>query len=299
MKNELIEKEQQVVVPELIEKYLQFIDVSSNTERTYNVGLKQYYNYLIENNIQNPTRETIINFREYLLQQHKPNTVNSYLIAIRNFYQWLEYEDITKDISKKIKGIKLENIHLKRGLSIEEIQRLINCCEDIKEEVLVKLMLTCGLRVNEVRNIQLEDFYRDGDSIMLKILGKGRAGLKQDVVKVDYRLFELIQRYIVLYHITDYLFVSNSNHNKGGMLSDISIRRAINRLFKKANIDDDMITPHSIRHTTVEQALESGHTIHEVSEFIRHKSIETTMRYSRELDKRKCNICENIGDLVF
>ena len=299
MNNDLVLREQRLAIPELIEKYLQFIDVSSNTEKTYNVGLKQYYNYLINNNIQNPTRDTIIEFRTYLLEEHKPNTVNSYLIAIRNFYQWLDYEGISKDISKKIKGIKLENIHLKRGLSVEEIQRLINCCEDLKEEVLLKLMLTCGLRVNEVRNIQLEDFYRDGESIMLKILGKGRAGLKQDRVKIDSRLFELIQKYIVLYHITDYLFVSNSNHNKGGMLSDMSIRRAINKLFKKANIDDDMITPHSIRHTTVEQALESGHSIHEVSEFIRHKSIETTMRYSRELDRKNCNICENIGDLVF
>ena len=128
MNNIEVKKNDNLVIEPLIQRFLNYIDVSENTTKAYNVGLIQFNEYLKANNIKEPTRETIIEFREYLLENHKPKTVNLYLIAVKNFYSWLEYEGITKDISKKIKGIKLEQRHLKRGLSQEEI--FIYSCTD-------------------------------------------------------------------------------------------------------------------------------------------------------------------------
>lgn len=300
MKNELELKNNNVLNMEtLMERYLNYIDVSDNTTKTYNIGLIQFNEYLKENNIKEPTREDVINFREYLKVDHKPNTVNAYLIAVRNFYSWLEYEDITKDITKKIKGIKLERIHLKRGLSKEEINQVLNVCKDKRETLLIKLMLTCALRINEVANIQLQDFYDDKGVIMLRILGKARNGLKQDSVKIDNRIFDLIKEYCNEYQPSDYLFYSTSNHNKGGKVTTKTLRLIINELFKRANLDMEMLSPHSTRHTSVELALESGISIQEVSEFVRHKSIITTMQYSKELNQRNSTIANTLGDFVF
>ena len=300
MKNELELKNNNVLnMKTLMERYLNYIDVSDNTTKTYNIGLIQFNEYLKENNIKEPTREDVINFREYLKVDHKPNTVNAYLIAVRNFYSWLEYEDITKDITKKIKGIKLERIHLKRGLSKEEINQVLNVCKDKRETLLIKLMLTCALRINEVANIQLQDFYDDKGVIMLRILGKARNGLKQDSVKIDNRIFDLIKEYCNEYQPSDYLFYSTSNHNKGGKVTTKTLRLIINELFKRANLDMEMLSPHSTRHTSVELALESGISIQEVSEFVRHKSIITTMQYSKELNQRNSTIANTLGDFVF
>ena len=300
MKEILLRKENNnLVLDNLMQQYLNYIDVSDNTTRSYNVGLIQFKNYLEMNDIKVPTREDIIGFREYLKETHKPNTVNSYLIAVKNFYSWLEYENITKDISKKIKGIKLERVHLKRGLSKEEIQKVLNVCESIREELLFKLMITCALRVNEVRNIKIEDFYMDKGVILLRVLGKARDGLKQDSVKIDDRLFELIKEYCKEYDVKDYLFYSRSNENYGSMVSGVTIRKMVNNLFKKANLDMDMLSPHSTRHTTVELALGSGIPIHEVSQFVRHKNISTTMVYAKELDQRNSQISNTLGDFVF
>jgi site-specific recombinase XerD len=283
----------------LIEKYLNYIDVSSNTERTYNVGLLQFSAYLKENNIKTPTREDVINFREELKTEHKPNTVNTYLVSVKNFYSWLEYEGIAKDITKKIKGIKLERIHLKRGLTKDEIQEVLSVCKDTREELLIKLMITCGLRINEVSNIRLSDFYKDHDVVMLKVLGKARNGLKQDSVKIDDRLFELIKKYCEEWEVKDYLFYSTSNNNTGGKLTTTSLRRIIMALFRRANLDMDMLTPHSTRHTSCEMLLDKGVPVQEVSQFLRHKSISTVMVYARELDQRKSQSANMLGDLVF
>lgn len=286
-------------VDSLIKRFLSYLDVSDNTVKTYNVGLVQFNEYLKQNNIKEPTRDDIIKFREQLKKQHKPNTINAYLIAIRNFYSWLEYEGITKDISKKIKGIKLERKHLKRGLSQEEIKKVLDICKDTREELMIKLMITCALRINEIRNIRLEDFYDDKGVIMLKVLGKARGGLKQDSVKIDERIFELVKRYCKEYKVNDYLFYSTSNNNNGNMMTTAAFRLIVNKLFKRANLDMEKLSPHSTRHTSVELALESGIPIQEVSEFVRHKSINTTMIYAKELNQRNSTIANTLGDFVF
>ena len=299
--NELVLNEnKQIIVKDYIEKFLDFIDVSDNTIKTYNVGLLQFIQYLKDHNIQEPTREDIIDFREYLKEEQlKPNTINAYLIAIRNFYNWLEYEGITKDITKKIKGIKLERKHLKRGLSVEEIRKVLSVCKDTREELLIKLMINCGLRCNEVVNIQLEDFYDDKGIIMMRVLGKARGGLKQDSIKIDNRLFELIQEYVKQYDIKDYLFVSTSNHNTNGKLTTKTIRYIVKHLFERAGLDMDMLSTHSTRHTTCELLLEKGMPIQEVSEFMRHKSISTTVAYSKELDARNSQASNILCDEIF
>lgn len=299
MNNIEVKKNDNLVIEPLIQRFLNYIDVSENTTKAYNVGLIQFNEYLKANGIKEPTRETIIEFREYLLETHKPKTVNLYLIAVKNFYSWLEYEGITKDISKKIKGIKLEQRHLKRGLSQEEIKQVLGVCKDIREELLVKLMITCGLRCNEVVNIEIQDFYKDGDAIMLKVLGKGRDGLKQDLVRIDNRLFELIKEYCKEYNVTDYLFTSTSNHNTNGKLTTKTIRYIITNLFKKAELDMEMISCHSTRHTSCELALESGLDLREVSEFMRHRSISTTLIYAKELEQKNSVVSTTIGNYVF
>lgn len=300
MEELVLNENKKIIVKDYIERFLDFIDVSDNTIKTYNVGLLQFIQYLKDHNIQEPTRENVIDFREYLKEEQlKPNTINSYLIAIRNFYNWLEYEGITKDITKKIKGIKLERKHLKRGLSVEEIKKVLSVCKDIREELMVKIMINCGLRCNEVVNIQLEDFYDDKGVVMMRVLGKARGGLKQDSIKIDNRLFALIQEYVKQYNIQDYLFVSTSNHNTNGKLTTKTIRYIITNLFKKAGLDMSMLSTHSTRHSTCELLLEKGMPIQEVSEFMRHKNINTTIIYSKELEARNSQASNILCDEIF
>ena len=289
----------EIVVKDYVEKFLNYIDVEEKTRDTYKIALKQFCGYLISKGINTPTRDEIIEYREFLKENHKPTTVNSYLIAIRNLYNYLEYEGITKDITKNIKGIKLEQKHLKRGLSKEEISKVLDVCKDNRERLMVKMMINLGLRCNELVNIQLDDFYDDKGVIMLKVLGKARNGLKQDSIKVDNRLFDMISDYVREYSITDYLFTSTSNHNKNGKLTTKTIRLTITNLFKKADLDMNMLSTHSTRHTTVELLLENGVDLREVSEFVRHKSLNTTLIYSKEINQRNSMTSNVLADMLF
>lgn len=291
-------KGKEINYQDLIGRFINYIDVSENTMITYKRSLKQFFRYLKNNNIINPTRDNILEFKEYLKENNKPNTVNLYLASVKSFFKWLEYEDITKDITKNIKSVKMSKNHIKRGLTQEEIKKVLDNCRNTREELLIKLMITCALRTNEVVNIRLDDFYIESGVVLLKVLGKGRNGIKQDIVKIDNRIYDLIKKYCKEYDIKDYLFTSTSNHNTNGKLNTITIRRIITELFKRSEIDMSRLTAHSTRHTSVELALESGMSIQEVCEMARHSNISTTMIYSKEIKQRESSFANILADYV-
>ncbi len=295
--NELINTKPQY--NDLVERFLNYLDVAESTIQTYKYSLKQWAIYMRDNNIINPTRDDVLNYKSYLLANNSANTTNLYLASLKNFYKWLEYEEITKDITKNIKSINVGNKHLRRSLTIEEVKRLLNSCENTRERLLITLSTTCALRSNEVTNIRLEDFYKIDGVTMLKVLGKGRNGLKIDSVKIDDRVLELIKEYCKEYDITDYLFTSTSNHNTGEKVNNITIRRIFNKLCEKAEIDRDRLTFHSCRHFSATQTFKSGMDLQEVSENLRHRSITTSAIYLDEIKQHESKFSTILGDIVF
>lgn len=288
--NKLVELKGLNIV-DLKQRYLDYIDVSENTVKTYDVGLLQFIQYLNDNNIKFPTREDIINFRNYLQAYHKPTTVNSYIIAVRNFFDWLEYEGISKNIAKKIKGIKVGNEHKRNALSVEQCKLVLDNAKDLREKVLFLLTTTCGIRAKEIVNIRLQDFKEKDGVVCLYLLGKGRD-YKQDYVVVTNEVLDLIKRYILEYNISDYLFVSNSNHNKNGKLTTKTIRLTIKNMFKRVGIVGDEYSCHSLRHTFATLSILNGTDIREVSQALRHKNIQTSLIYVHDLEMQnnKCSM---------
>lgn len=291
------EVSQKLDFKKLKEDFLQYQDVSTKSTETYNIALKQFCNYLNQNGITNPTREDIINWREELKEEHKPTTVNGYLIAVRNFFKYLSYVGIYKNITENVKGIKMESMHLKRGFTPEELKKILECCEKDRERLIAHMAFSCALRASEIVNIRLEDFYEDDGVMMLRVLGKGRDGYKQDSVKIDERLLEMIKQYIKENNVTDYLF--ESRKTKKGIDTKV-LREEFRKIFIKAGIEDlDNVSFHSFRHSSVTISLDLGMSIQEVSESARHKNIHTTMIYKNELDKRKSLFSNKLCDIVF
>lgn len=287
----VLKEENRIIINSYVDRFLNYIDVTDNSKIAYSVGLKKFCEYIKENNIINPTREDILQYREYLKESVKPATVNLYLTAIKNLYSFLEYEDITKDIAKNIKNMKIGNEHRRNSLSVEQCTSILDNCKDIREKVLFLLATTCGIRANELVNIKLEDFKEKEGKICLYLLGKGRD-YKQDFVIVDSQVFELIKKYVEEYSINDYLFTSKSNHNTNGKLTTKTIRLIIKNMFKRVGIDGDEYSCHSLRHSFATISIENGTDIREVSQALRHKSILTTQIYLHDLEKIN-NKCSN------
>jgi len=289
---ELISKEN-----EFVKEYLGFIDVAEKSIETYKDGLKNFFLYMKVNGIKNPTRQDIIDYRDGLIANNLSlSTVNTYLISIRNFFKWLEYEDLYKDISKNIKGVTVSREHKREALTKEQVELVLSNAKDTREKVIFLLGLCCGCRANEICNIQIKDFIQKGNKILLYLLGKGRDG-KVDYVVVDNSLYELIKQYIKEYNITDYLITSDYKKD-GSKVTNKTIRFIVKQMFRRVGIDSELYCCHSLRHTFATLNLLDGKDIREVSKAMRHKNISTTEIYAHDLEQRNNSCFQNMERYV-
>jgi site-specific recombinase XerD len=79
------------------------------------------------------------------------------------------------------------------------------------------------------------------------------------------------------------LFVSKSNRNLGGAWSVKSIENRIRAAIEGAGLKTDRISPHSLRHTNVNEMLRAGVAIENVAAYEDHKSTATTMIYAHKV----------------
>lgn len=292
IKNSFIESKEK-----LINSFLEYVDVSEKSQKTYQNGLNAFFEYIYLNNIKNPTRIDILGFREHIKGYLSVSTVNTYMIGVRNFFKWLEYSGIYKNITENVKGMKISNSHRKEPLTQDQCQMILENVENTREKIIFLLAITCGLRANELVNIRLKDFKMKQDKICLYVLGKGRE-FKEDFVVIPEKLYDYIQKYIQEYDIIDYLFVSNSNNNNNGKLTTKTIRLIVKNMFKRVGINGNEYSLHSCRHSFATMAIQNGQDIREVSQALRHKSLSTSMIYIHDLERIN-NTCSNsVSNLI-
>lgn len=297
---EVLKNQQITNYNELVERYLQYIDVSNSTEKEYYTGLKLFFQYCNVNNIVNITRQDIINYRDYLQEQEKAaNTINLYLVSIKNFFKWLDFEGLYKDISKNIKAMPIENTHIRESLDVEQIKVLLDNCKNDKERLIITLAVTTGIRCNEMCNIRVKDFVNKNGTNCLYVLGKARKGMKTDFVIIPDNILQQIKEYIINNNINDYLFISNSNNNKGNAISTKSMRNIVNGIYERAGIKNENVVFHSLRHTFATLSIKNGADIREVSESLRHKNLNTSLRYVHDLDMINNKCSQNVSNLLF
>lgn len=295
MKNELSRGNFNIGI--LQKQYLDYIDVADKTVETYDIAIRQFANYLSCKGIEKPIRDDVIAFREYLKAEHSVATVNSYLVALRNFFKFLEYNDLYKDITDNVKNLKDTNLHKREALSLEICQKISDNAKNLREKVIFMLTLVCGLRANEVVNIEINDLKYEEEQYRLYVLGKGRDD-KTDYVIVPNNVVELIKEYVQEYNITGYLFVSTSHNNAGGKMTTRSIRRIVNEMFERVGVKRDTVVFHSLRHSFATISIENGQDIRDVSKALRHKSIATTETYLHDIEMRNNRCSNTVADLL-
>ena len=284
-------------------RFINYIDVKPKSAETYTKAIKQFNTYIQENNISQPTREDIINFRDSLKETHKPNTIQLYLTAVKLFFKWLEQEGIYKNVADKVKAPKQDKSHKKSYLTANQCNKLLETANGNKRDyAILVLMLTTGLRTIEVVRANIEDLDVIGNQAVLFIQGKGRDD-KTDYVKLDVVIDEAIRDYLKTRKTakgTEPLFTSDSNHKgNDGRLTTRSVSRIVKNNLIESGFNSERLTAHSLRHTTAHLNLENGATVEETKELLRHANVSTTYIYINEMNREKNNSELRIANAIF
>jgi integrase/recombinase XerC/integrase/recombinase XerD len=286
-------------VPEFfatLEQFLATQDVTKGSKITYRNALRQFFSWFIEAQQVNPTRETILKYKEDLdLKGLRPSTRASYLVAVRKFFEWAEGLKIYPNIAKGIKGARRAlKHHQKDALSIAQIKKTLSTIDRSKIQgkrdfALINLLLRTGLRLIEVVRADYKDLDLHGDDALLWVRGKGRDGKDECVVLAEDALRPLL----------DYLrarksaigeaplFTSLSDRNFGKRLTTFSLSRIIKRYLRLAGINNRRVTAHSLRHTFGVLSIKAGASLYEVQLAMRHTNPGTTEIYLGDIERQK------------
>lgn len=296
----------QTVSADLFQRWITYIDASPKTVSTYTRAIKRFFLYLQEAGISQPTRETVVQYREYLKQDHKPTTVQSYLTAVKLFFQWTDQECLYPDIANHVKGAKLDAGHKRDYLTSKQAARLLegvdrSSLKGLRDYAILSLMVTTGLRTVSVIRADIQDIRTVGDDVALFYQGKGHEE-KATFVKLAPPVEEAIRAYLKSRGPADKtapLFASIAHRNNGQRMTTRSISRLAKEHLVSVGLDSDRLTAHSLRHTAATLNLLNGGTIEETKQLLDHASINTTLIYSHALERSKNKSEIRIAKAVF
>ena len=219
-----------------------------------------------------PVDATGEDVRRYLIAEIDRGMSRTYCVIQRNAIRHLF--DQTLGRPEEIKAVP----HPKRErrlpvvLSREEVRQLFSVIENIKHKAMFMVAYDAGLRLSEIRNLQLEDI--DSQRMVIRVRqGKGK---KDRYTRLSTGLLRLLRDYWKEYRPAGLLFPGACRHKPYDLATPGHI---LKKLCRKAGITK-RVTMHTLRHSFATHLLESGTDLRLIQQMLGHSNIQTTCLYT-------------------
>ena len=263
-------------------RFLKRRNYSKYTLRNYMNTLRHFVLWL-DVPIEQATHKKLSAFIDHLLDERlKPKTINCYLNSIRGFYDYLINEEgvVMANPVKRGYGMRLSR-PLPRHLRDEEVSGLFDVIDSARDRAMFKLMLRCGLRVEEVANLTLAALdLRRGQVFVYE--GKGA---KDRVVYLSKDAYQALVQYLKVRPClrAKRLFLVEKGRFKGKPIKVRGIQHRIQYYAQKAGLK---VCCHQLRHTMATQLLNADADIVTIQDLLGHTRIKTTQRYSQVSNRK-------------
>lgn len=258
-------------------QYLQRRYPGRSTAKHYLSDLSIFYHYLGDMSPTDITANMIDAFVQSQSQQGlKAATINRRLASLASFFDFLideaEADHWQNPVRWKRHGVK-QGRHLPRDVSDETVRRLFAVIADPRDRAIFSLMVSAGLRVGEVVQLQLADW----PSLETTLLSRLRVSGKGDKERMAWLTSEAMRPVQVWLHHrpasqTKRLFVNQ--HAQPLSVSGVQYR--LKQYCQQAHVQ---VTCHQLRHTFARRLAEHGLPIDSLAKLLGHRSIQTTQLY--------------------
>lgn len=242
-------------------------------------------------------RLTIRRYVQHLNRRFKSSSSKRKLASIKSYMRYLASETEVID-ANPFDTIRIRfrepvaaprTIHLRDLKAICRHANLLSSATpspqnyyQIRDATIILLLLSTGIRVGELCNLNKSDL--DREARILHVCGKGRRD------RFAFLEHQSILRGLDTYLAALDLLLSRSDGNGGAdcalflnrfgrRISSHAVRDLIAKRACEAGVDR-RITPHMFRHTFATLLLERDVDIRYIQELLGHKSIKTTERYA-------------------
>ena len=216
-------------------------------------------------------KTVVLAYKSYLCENYVPASVNAALSSLNNFFNFMEWYDL------RVKNLRIQKqifASTDKELTKAEYNRLLQVAKQKKNERLYLLMQTIcstGIRVSEVCYITVEAVMRGVAEINCK--GKCRQ------VFLPKQLCQILKQYIKDQKIkSGAVFVTRS----GNPLDRSNIWSDMKKLCKAANVSENKVFPHNLRHLFARTYYSLQKDIVRLADILGHSSVNTTRIYTME-----------------
>jgi len=276
-------------------------EISSATRQTYREGLRHFLDWHQGKSV--TTQNTIREWVSDLRGAFNNATVRVWFSGLRAFFVWAT--DSHYIPNNPTDGIKLgkrtdSRKHKRSPLTDIEVRRVLaapnNTVVGTRDRAILYTMAFTAARTVEIHRLDLKDVHTEGNSIVLDVYGKGEKEADQWMVLSNHKAQTVLYEWLsVRGDETGPLFTSLSPRTMGKRLSLSAIREMIKSYYKVAGVTGGIKTTHSLRHSAITNAIKHKLPPTKAQSMARHKSLETTMIYYHEED-RKTNPAEEYID---
>ena len=259
-----------IINEKMIERYGTFLKNEEKSKATINkylCDLKKLIMYLDGREI---NKELVLYYKEKLMSEdgYKVSSINSFLVAANCFFEYMGWQDL------KVKTYRVQQETFcpeNKFLTKEEYVRLVKVAKKmgkIRLAMIIQTICATGIRVSELKAITAASV-RDS-LVVIHNKGKVRTVLLPDELKEElfYYMGKNGIRKGIVFRTASGKAVNRSN-----------IWREMKALCKKADVDENKVFPHNLRHLFATVFYGVKKDMAKLADVLGHSSIETTRIY--------------------
>lgn len=220
----------------------------------------------------------LIEYKEELRKDLKPQTVNGYVNALRAYIRYT-------GLNISIKGVKLaKRMNVENVIDVKNYHKLIAGLKKDKDMdgfLIVTLLAKTGARISEAIRITKSDVLRGDVEMYTK--GKMRRIIIPTCIKKEFA------EYLASIDENDTLIKCSTN--KATTIRNIQCR--LQRYGKKYGIPREYMHPHAFRHFFAVNFLKNTRNVTLLADLLGHTNINTTMIYTRMSVQQQKNELES------
>lgn len=250
--------------------FIQYLKVerhyANNTQLAYLRDLNKLLLFTQDNHLDSWKNLTIEHLNLFVMSLRHSDisgrSIRRYLSSIKSFLYYLVDQGVLqKNCALGIHTPKI-NTKLPKTLDYENLLQMIapksNHWTEYRDIAIVEVIYSCGLRVSELVNLDINDI--DMDKGFIVVAGKGS---KMRHTPIGDSAKKSILTYLQKIDNNKALFINNNNER-------ISTR-AVQNIIKKRAVNAGIkinVYPHMLRHAAASHFLQSSHDLRSVQEFI-------------------------------
>ncbi len=201
------------------------------------------------------------------------NGVNS---ALKFFFRYVLRKPWDQDIVPRM----INDITLPKVITLDEVKKLIDSAELVRNKAIIALIYSSGLRVSELCRLEFGDIYFSTNQVHIR----GGKNHQDHWTILSETSKDLLMQYWRSYPVKrQYVFVASKGEGERNPLKTSGVEIMLRKVVASAGMTD--VTPHTLRHSFASHMVEQGESLEFIQAMMGHRDPASTHRYVHVANK--------------